>query len=100
MHTNVYTSITTLQSYVNEIKSVQILQILLPIQKKSSSNLVRYSLYEHSDMIQGMNVSQTYGDSSSESASAHNPMNRPNLDAPAPAKERRPQNLKFTKFKI
>jgi hypothetical protein len=60
--------------------------------KKVPQNLVRHSLYKHNHMIQGMNVSQTYGDSSSESASAHNPMNRPNLDAPAPAKERRPQN--------
>lgn len=38
------------------------------------------------DKNKGMTVSQTYGDSSSESASAHNPLNRPNPDAPAPAK--------------
>jgi hypothetical protein len=68
---------------------------LTNIHEKVPQNLGRHSPYEHNHMIQGMNVSQTYGDSSSESASAHNPMNRPNLDAPAPAKERRPQNKKI-----
>merc|ERR1719347_1869281 len=44
------------------------------------------------DKNQGMTVTQQNGsdigryDSSSESASAHNPMKRPNIDAPAPAK--------------
>ena len=44
------------------------------------------------DKTQGMTVTQQNGsdlgryDSSSESASAHNPMNRPKIDAPAPAK--------------